>query len=43
MSKQKKHIIQIDLSGCKNMRECGEVIDMITSGKIKITVNEQSR
>ena len=38
MKKQKKHTIQIDLSGCKNMRECGKVIDMISSGKIKITI-----
>ena len=43
MKKQKRRIIQLDLSGCKNMKECGKVIDMITSGKIKITINEQSR
>ena len=36
----RKKIITIDLSGCKNMKECIKVIDMISSGKIKITINK---
>jgi hypothetical protein len=38
-----QNIIQIDLSGCKNWKECEKVIELIVSGKVKITVNEQSR
>lgn len=40
---KQKHIIQVDLSGCKNMRECMKVIDMVTSEKVKIKVNEHIR
>ena len=40
-SKQKRRIIQVDLSGCKNMKECALVVDMISLGKIKITIDEQ--
>ena len=40
MKNKKKHIINIDLSGCKNMRECAKAIDMISSGKIKITIGQ---
>jgi hypothetical protein len=39
----KRNTIQIDLSGCKNWNECVKVIELITSGKVKITVNEQTR
>jgi hypothetical protein len=38
--KKRKNIIQIDLSGCKNMKECMKAIDMISSGKIKITIEQ---
>lgn len=37
--KNKKNLITVDLSGCKNWNECMKVIDMITSGKVKITTN----
>jgi len=37
----KKKIINIDLSGCKNWRECEKVIDLIRSGKVKITIAKQ--
>ena len=37
---KRKNIIQIDLSGCKNMKECMKAIDMISSGKIKITIEQ---
>ena len=39
----KRNTIQIDLSGCKNWNECAKVIELITSGKVKITVNEQTK
>jgi hypothetical protein len=38
--KKRKNIIKIDLSGCKNMKECVKAIDMISSGKIKITIEQ---
>jgi hypothetical protein len=37
----KKKIINIDLSGCKNWRECEKVIDLISSDKVKITIEKQ--
>jgi hypothetical protein len=37
---KRKNIIKIDLSGCKNMKECVKAIDMISSGKIKITIEQ---
>ena len=40
---KKRNIIQIDLSGCKNYKECMKVMELITSGKVKIKVNEQTR
>ena len=40
MKNKKRNIINIDLSGCKNMKECAKVIDMISSGKIKITIGQ---
>jgi len=39
----KRNIIQIDLSSCKNWSECMKVIELITSGRVKIKVNEQTR
>jgi hypothetical protein len=39
MKNKERNLITIDLSGCKNLNECAKVIDMITSGKIKITTN----
>ena len=35
----KRNIIKIDLSGCKNMKECNKAIELITSGKVKIKIN----
>jgi hypothetical protein len=40
---KKQNIIQIDLSGCKNWNECEKMIELITSGKVKIKLNEQPR
>lgn len=31
-------VIKIDLSNCKNWDECQKIIESITSGKVKITV-----
>lgn len=39
----KRNIVQIDLSDCKNWNECMKVIELITSGRIKIKVNEFTR
>lgn len=35
---KKRNLITIDLSGCKNWKECQKVIEMVYSGKIKINV-----
>ena len=41
----KRNIIKIDLSGCKNWNEAQKVIELVSSGKVKITINqyEQTR
>jgi len=38
--RKKKNIIKVDLSGCKNFKECIKAIDMISSGKIQITIEQ---
>jgi hypothetical protein len=40
MKGKKKNIINVDLSGCKNTKECMKAIDMISSGKIQITIEK---
>jgi hypothetical protein len=40
MKGKKKNIINVDLSGCKNMKECMKAIDMISPGKIQITIEK---
>ena len=35
-----RNVIKVDLSGCKNMKECTKAIDMISSGKIRITIEQ---
>ena len=37
----KRNIIQIDLSGCRNWDECQKVIELVTSGKVKITIDKK--
>jgi hypothetical protein len=37
----KRDIIKVDLSNCKNWRECEKVIEMITSGRVKIEIEKQ--
>ena len=39
----KRNIVQIDLSDCKNWNECMKVIELIISGRVKIKINEQIR
>ena len=41
MAKTKsRNLITIDLSGCKNMRECDKIIEAITTGRVKINVKK---
>lgn len=40
MGNKKRKLIKIDLSGCKNMKEKGLIINAIANGKVKITVEE---
>ena len=35
-----KKIIKIDLSGCKNWKECEKAIKLVSSGKVKIKVGK---
>ena len=35
-----RNIIQIDLSGCKNWNEAQKVIELVTSGKVKIKIKK---
>jgi hypothetical protein len=37
----KRDIIKVDLSNCKNWKECEKVIEMITSGRVKIEIEKQ--
>jgi len=36
-------IIKIDLSNCKNWNECQKIIESITSGKVKITIEKLNK
>ena len=40
MKNKKRKLIKIELSGCKNMKEAGRIIDAIAGGKVKITVED---
>jgi len=37
----KRNIIKVDLSGCKNWNEAQKVIEVISSGKVKINIEKQ--
>ena len=37
---KKQNIITIDLSGCKNWNEAQKVIELVSSGKVKIKVKK---
>jgi hypothetical protein len=36
----KRNLIKVDLSGCKNWKECQKAIQMLTEGKIKLEVSK---
>jgi hypothetical protein len=38
--KNKKKLIKVDLSGCKNMKEVCRVVDYLRDGKIKLSVEK---
>jgi hypothetical protein len=38
--KNKRSLITVDLTGCKNWNGCMKVIDMITLGKVKLTTKQ---
>jgi hypothetical protein len=38
MNKKKRNLITVDLSGCKTWNECMKVMELITSGKVKLNV-----
>ena len=37
---KKRNIIKIDLSGCKNWKEAQKIIEVISSGRVKIKVEK---
>lgn len=37
-----KNVIKVDLSGCKNMKECSQVVELIASGKVKIIIENNN-
>ena len=37
---KKRNIIKIDLSGCKNWKEAQKIMDLVSSGKVKIKVEK---
>lgn len=37
---KKRNIIKIDLSGCKNWKECEKAIKLVSSDKVKITIGK---
>jgi hypothetical protein len=40
MENKNRKLIKIDVSGCKNMKEVNRIIEYITTGKLKITVED---
>lgn len=40
MKNKKRNLITVDLSDCKNWNECMKVIDVISSGRVKINVKQ---
>ena len=37
-----KSVIKVDLSDCKNMKECSQVVELIASGKVKIIIENNN-
>ena len=42
MKNEKRNLINVDLSDCKNWDECMKVIELITSERVKINVTPLS-
>ena len=40
MKNKNRKLIKIDVSSCKNMKEVNRIIEYITTGKLKITVED---
>lgn len=40
MAKTKRKLIKIDVSGCKNMKEVNRIIEYVTTGKLKISIED---
>jgi len=40
MKNKNRKLIKIDVSGCKNMKEVNRIIEYVTSGKLKITIED---
>jgi len=40
IKKIKRNLIKIDLSGCKNWNECEKIIELVSSGKVKIKIEK---
>jgi hypothetical protein len=38
MKNKRRNLITVDLSGCKTWNECMKVMELITSGKVKLNV-----
>jgi hypothetical protein len=38
--KKKRNLISIDLTNCKNWNECQKIMNLITSGSVKINVKK---
>ena len=37
---EKRNLINVDLSNCKNWNECQKVMNLITNGSVKITTKK---
>jgi hypothetical protein len=40
MKNKKRNLITVDLSSCKDWKECQKVIDLITSGRVKLNTTQ---
>ena len=40
MKNKNRKLIKIDVSGCKSIKEVNRIIEYVTTGKLKITVED---
>jgi hypothetical protein len=40
MKNKKRNLITVDLSSCKDWKECQKVIDLITSGRVNLNTTQ---